>query len=135
MRIDLPAQGGDIPVLTMIHIQVFSFLQLALQTCPWKPGSSVGSGEKHFKDPHTGSNGVTSFIYEEKSKELPSWVPNVPFPSVLPWRKSNHVFIQVKTKASVQNVYFILKLHPLETVQSPWVTRLLWSHVPRRERK
>ena len=37
-------------------------------------------------------------------------LPCVPFPSVLPWKKSNHVFSKARTKASVQSSCAMLRL-------------------------
>lgn len=69
-------------------------------------------------DPHMGDGDVARFIRVV--------APGFPmFNSVhLTWEKSNLVFINAKTKVSVQSFFFILKFSPLEPAWSAQSPRL-----------
>ena len=68
--------------------------------------------KKTFKDPCMGDCEVARWFIHVEIKAAPC-VSNVPFPCVLPWKKSNPVLrkakAKAKAKASIQRLGFILK--------------------------
>lgn len=74
----------------------------------------MGSQGKHAEDPGMKRCDVASSI----QVELCLWIANFPSASVPPWKRSNRVRSEAKTKASVHCSCFILKLSPLEPTQS-----------------
>lgn len=67
------------------------------------------------------------FIYDVKSTEFASWLPNVPSLSVLPWKKSKLVFNKAKT---VPRFLFKIPWEPQVAIRSTWL-RHSFDFVPK----
>lgn len=50
--------------------------------------------------------------------ELNSWVSNVTYSSVLPWKKSNLVSSKERIKATTQSLHYILRSSPVQDLAS-----------------
>lgn len=100
-----------------------------------KLGSSTGFRGRNSKDPSVGDcDVVTWFICDALSKEFFPWLPNVPSPSVQPW-KSTTVSSTRPTQRPVPGVS-VSQSFGAHTVcwGLPVTTRPSWLHVPRWER-
>ena len=70
-----------------------------------------------------GDCGLVGFVWVDM-EDCP-WIFNASSPSVLSWQKSNLVFIDTKSKVSVQIFCTILNISPLEPIQSAMGPRWL----------
>ena len=64
------------------------------------------------------------------------YVSNVPPLYMLPWKKSNCILREVKTKASVQSFRFIIRrslLQPAQSTLAPVAAGPTWSRAPEQE--
>lgn len=95
--------------------------------------------KKELQTPTHGDCGVVDWlIFDVISKEFFSWLPKVPWLSVLPWKKYNCVFNEAK--ANAQSFCFIVLqiLHNLPRVpvasRAEWSVLLAWEHTVQRVR-
>ena len=90
---------GNLQVLDSPRKKIKSELELLVEVVLF-----MGYQEKHFMSPHMGDCGVARFIWVEIRG-----CSSVPSPSITPWKKSNHVLSEAKTKVSVQSFSFIVQ--------------------------